>query len=256
MKAVMLAAGRGTRLFGAGHGAAPKALLTFEGRTLLQRHVQILRRCRIDNLTLVTGYQAQMMDVELASIGAGPFVRTIFNPQFEKGPIVSLWCARETLRAGDDVIFMDADVLYHPALIERLRDSPLPNCFLFDRRLDPGDDPVMVCICGGNIVDFGKQVPGRFDSVGEWPGFMKMTAHTAARLADTVQSYIDAGDLLLPYEPAIRDILLGLPPRTFGVEDISGYPWIEIDYPEDLERARWEILPRLHATVASWPQAI
>jgi len=245
MKAIMLAAGRGTRLFGEVHDEPPKALLEFDGRTLLRRHVEILQGSGIDELILVTGYRAEMMEAELAAIGADSFVRTIFNPRFEKGPIVSLWCARNNLRAGEDVLFMDSDVLYHPVLITRLLESPSSNCFLFDREFEPGEDPVMLCLCAGKVVEFGKQVQGQFDSVGEWPGFMKITARTAAALAEATESYIDGGHLTLAYEPAIRDVLLSMPPGSFGVEDMTGSPWIEIDFPEDLARARSEILPRL-----------
>ena len=40
-------------------------------------------------------------------------------------------------------------------------------------------------------------------------------------------------------------MLLAAPPGNFAVEDVTGLPWVEIDFPEDLEKARSEILPRL-----------
>ncbi len=43
----------------------------------------------------------------------------------------------------------------------------------------------------------------------------------------------------------MRDVLLSEPPGTFGYEDITGLPWIEIDYPSDLLRAERTILPRV-----------
>ena len=66
----------------------------------------------------------------------------------------------------------------------------------------------------------------------------------AARLAAAAERYIRAGRLDEPHEEAIRDILLA-DPGAFGFEDISGLPWLEIDFPEDLIRARDRILPRL-----------
>ena len=35
------------------------------------------------------------------------------------------------------------------------------------------------------------------------------------------------------------------PPGTFEVEDITGLPWVEIDFPEDLDKATSEVFPRL-----------
>ena len=64
-------------------------------------------------------------------------------------------------------------------------------------------------------------------------------------LADVVQRFIDAGRTEDPYEDAIRDMVLGTPPDPVGVEDITGIPWIEIDYPEDVSRAEADILPRI-----------
>ena len=60
-------------------------------------------------------------------------------------------------------------------------------------------------------------------------------------------AYIEAGRLDEIYEEAFRDVLLAEPPGTFAVEDVTGLPWIEIDFPEDLEKARREIFPILAA---------
>ena len=48
-------------------------------------------------------------------------------------------------------------------------------------------------------------------------------------------------------EEAIRNVLLASTKGRFGVEDITGLPWIEIDFAEDIVRAETDILPRLIA---------
>ena len=58
------------------------------------------------------------------------------------------------------------------------------------------------------------------------------------------QDYVTQERQEEPYEEVIRDLLLQTPER-FGYEDITGFPWIEIDFPEDLQRAQQDILPRL-----------
>jgi choline kinase len=42
-------------------------------------------------------------------------------------------------------------------------------------------------------------------------------------------------------------IVLAHAGRDFGLEDISGLPWIEIDFPEDVQRAEAVVLPKLIA---------
>ena len=245
MIALMLAAGIGKRLYGDGETEPPKALLQFEGKTLLERHVDILRACGVDELVMVLGYRHEEIEAEIERIDAGGFVRTLFNADFHGGPILSFWTAREVLYSGEDIVFMDADVLYPPHLLARLIDASEPNAFLFDRAIELGEDPVRICLRDDRVVEFGKMIEGEFDSVGEWPGFMKMSAGIAARVAEAAGRRVDAGETEATYEVAMRDVLLASPSGTFGWTDISGIPWIEIDFDEDLRRAEDVILPAI-----------
>lgn len=246
MKAIMLAAGVGKRLYGDSGEQPPKSLLQFEGKSLMRRHVETLMDLGVESMTLVVGYRAEEIMAEAKAAG-GDFVTFIHNPEFRRGPVVSLWLARDVLKSGDDILFMDADVLYHPSLIENLIEAEAENCFLYDEAFEHGDEPVTLCLVGGEPVEFGKKVQGEFDSKGEWPGFLKLGPEMAAGLADSLQTYIDAEDLDNAYEPAMRDLLLAQPAGTFGYLDVTGEPWIEIDFPDDLNRARDDILPRIRA---------
>ncbi len=49
------------------------------------------------------------------------------------------------------------DVLYDERLMARLLDSALPDCLLLDREIEPGDEPVKLCVRDGRIVDFRKR---------------------------------------------------------------------------------------------------
>ncbi|MDP6574277.1 MAG: phosphocholine cytidylyltransferase family protein [Rhodospirillales bacterium] len=245
MRAIILAAGVGRRLYGDDDTQPPKSLLRFAGTSLLRRHIEMLRDLGIDGVSLVVGYRKDEVLAEAEAAGRDGFVRGLFNPRFREGSVVSMWTARDALRCGDDILFMDADVLYHRSLLERLVASLHGNCFLLDREVGEGEDPVRLCIRGGHPVDFGKMVEGDFDLVGEWPGFMRLVPPIAGRLADMTETYVGGGRGAAPYEDAIRDVLHAVPPGTFGFEDITGTPWIEIDFPEDLARAEKVILPRL-----------
>jgi choline kinase len=243
MRAIMLAAGRGIRLNG-GEGL-PKALLAIEGKTLLRRHFETLAALGIDRLTLVVGFRAEAIAEELAQIGAGDWVETVHNPDFHEGALVSLWAGRHVLRSGEDVLFMDADVLYDAAVLGRLIGSPHRNCFLIDRDLEAGEEPVKLCLAGGRIAEFGKVVTGAYDAMGEWPGFLRLAPEEASLLAAEIESRVARGVRHEPYEPAMRAVVLARPER-FGWEDITGLPWIEIDTPEDLRRARETVAPALY----------
>ena len=247
MKAIMLAAGVGRRLYGDDEDQPPKALLRFDGKTLLGRHIEVLKDNGVDELVMVVGYRKEALLAEVQAVGAADYVRTLFNPEFRGGPMISLWTASQVLSAGDAMLFMDADVLYHPVMIRRLIDSPHRNCFVMDRGTEIGEDPVRVCIRDGAVVDFGKMIEGGFELVGDWPGFLTMEPRIAARVAAMTQTYMDAGKDGVSYESAMRDVLMAEPHGTFGYEDITGIPWVEIDFPRDLITAERTILPRIKA---------
>lgn len=245
MKVTMLAAGVGRRLE-SGEDAPPKALLRFGGATLLERHIAILRHFGLDDLTLVVGHRAELIEAEIDRIGAGGRVRTIFNPDYRKSSLLSLWTLREVLSAGAPVLYMDADVLYDFRLLQPLLEARNPDCVLVDRHIDPGEDPIKVCLRGSRIVDFHKAIEAeRFDWWAEWVGFARFSAATAGALATTCDAYVRFGRTDVICEQAMRDVILTQPDSGFGIVDITGLPWIEIDFPEDLARARSEVFPRL-----------
>ena len=244
LKALMLAAGIGARLE-KGPDHPPKVLLEFAGKTLLERHIEILRHLGIDGIVMVTGYRADDIHQAIAGLGAGDCIETIHNPDFTLGPVVSLWTAREVLTSGDDIIFMDADVLYDHRLMRPLVETEHANCMLMDREVRPGEDPVKICIRDGEIVDFHKRITNAHDYWGEWPGFLRFSPAIGRRLAEVMGGYMDAGRTMEIYEEAFRDVLVAEPPGTFAFADITGLPWGEIDFQEDLERAHQVVLGRL-----------
>jgi choline kinase len=243
MKVAMLAAGVGRRL-GRGEDVPPKALLRFDGRTLLQRHLAILAHFGLFDVTLAVGHQAALIERELAALGVRDRVRTCYNPDYERGSLLSAWTLRKVLRAGAPVLCMDADVLYDWRLLGRLLDSPHADCILIGRGA-PDPEWLEVRIRDGRIVAFGKSVTtDAYDIRAEWVGFAKLSAETAERLSLAIQRYVDDGRVDATFEHALRDVILEAP-DAFGFEDITGLPWIEIDFADDVLRARSEILPCL-----------
>lgn len=245
MHAIILAAGVGQRL---GDAAAnkPKCLLEFSGQSLLERHLQILVHYGIEHLTVVTGYQAPMIDAVLAQTQWQIEIKTRLNPDFTAGSVVSLACAGEALCSGAPVLLMDADVLYDHRLIERLLQTNHANCFLLDRDFEPGEEPVKLCVRDGRLIDFRKRIDKNlaFDFQGESVGFFRFEPDTAQSLASAAENYIGSGKQDQPYEEVIRDLLLARP-CDFGYEDITGLAWVEIDFPDDIDRARQHILPHM-----------
>jgi choline kinase len=243
VKAIILAAGVGRRLGGAHDG--PKCLLEFGGRSLLARHFDALEAAGVDGVVLCLGHAAAAI---VAAIPPRWRARTVvhYNPLYTLGSVVSLWCARQALTCGEDVLVMDADVLYHPDILRRLAASRHAGVFLIDRDFIPGDEPVKICLDGARIVEFRKRLPPdlRYTAVGESVGFFRFDAATALDLARRLDAYVADGCREQPHEETLRDLALD-PATDIAVEDVTGLPWIEIDFPDDIARATQDILPRV-----------
>jgi choline kinase len=249
-KAIILAAGVGARL-GADSDDRPKALLKFDGATLLARHIEILTAAGVSEIAIGVGFRADLIEAELQAISPSVPVRLVTNDRYRDGSIVTLWCMRHEMTGPDEILLMDADVLYDRKMITRLLGSDHENCLLYDGDFVPGDEPVKICVRDGRIVDFRKKIQTEFDHCGESVGFFRLSSGTARALVSRADDYVSGGRIDQPYEEAIRDLLLAAPRGDFaggfGYEDVTGVPWVEIDFPEDIERARLEILPQVKA---------
>ncbi len=73
-------------------------------------------------------------------------VRTVVNPRYREGSVVTVWSLREELAAGRPVLLMDADVLYDARMIRRLCGSRHANCLLYDADIEDGEEPVKICL--------------------------------------------------------------------------------------------------------------
>ncbi len=191
MRAGILAAGVGRRLGDA--ALPPKVLLPFDGTTLLARHAATLRHCGIRRCELVVGYRADLIEAEIARIGAQDLFVTRFNEAYEQGSIVSLGALADLLTAGEPMVFMDGDVLCDTRMLERLLAARQENCFLLDRNLEPGEEPVKLCVRDGRLVDCHKRPATRFDWSGEWVGFCRLGPEMAAKIAACAARMIAAG---------------------------------------------------------------
>lgn len=241
MKAIILAAGVGRRLSEVTHH--PKSLLKFNGRSLMQRHIDNLASLAIDSVSLCLGYEHEKILADIQP-PATIDVSFKFNPDFREGSMLSLWSMREEFSGNEDVILMDADVLYERAILERLITTTHRDVALIDQDFADGDEPVKICLLDGKIVEFRKKVSPKidFETIGESVGFFKFSPAMSKALIKCASYYVQKGMRDEPCEEAIRDVFLAHPER-FTAEDISGLHWIEIDFPEDVERAEKHILP-------------
>lgn len=239
MIAVILAAGRGGRLRTV-LGDRPKCLGTAGDCTLIERQIRELRACGIDRLVVVTGYRA-----DAVRQACGSSVEIVHNRRFAStNSLYSLWLASDLLRDG--FIVLNCDVLFHPQLLRDLLSSRYEDALLFCPRAGGppyGDEEMKVTVRHGLVTAIDKGL-SETEADGENVGIAKFGAQGAARLADQMTAIVAAGGLREWLPRVFATFALTRPLHAIGTR---GYPWIEIDFPEDYWRACREVLPAIEA---------
>ncbi len=224
-----------------------KCLLQFGGMSLLERHLRMLKSAGVEDVVLALGFRHERVEAELDRLHWRPRPEIVLNPQFELGSVLTVHTAADAMTRGGDVLLMDADVLYDQRIANALVAGSGPlNRVLIDRDFESGDEPVKLCIRDGVPIELRKQLAAdlKYDTIGESVGFFRFDSTGTRRLAALVAGYVESGRANMPHEEAVRDLLRERR-QTFEVADVTGAPWIEIDFPTDVIRAAHEVLPQL-----------
>jgi L-glutamine-phosphate cytidylyltransferase len=243
MRAVILAAGRGGRLRGVA-GDRPKCLARIGARPLLERQIQALRACGADEIAVVAGYRA----AEVRAL-CGPGVDIVHNSRYATtNSLYSLWLARDLLAGG--FVVLNADVLFHPQILADLLSARYEDALLMAARNadEPfSDEEMKVQVRRGRVVDIDKQMPAS-QADGENVGIVKFGRDGAAVMVEVLNELVAAGGAR---EWLPRAFAAFVERRPLHVVETRGFPWIEIDFPEDYWRACSEVLPAIEAAAAA-----
>jgi len=239
VRAIILAAGQGSRLHGV-TGNGNKCLAPIGGTTLLGRQIRSLTACGIDAITVVVGFRAE--DVRRACDAKVSFVT---NHEYEStNSLYSLWLARDLLLDG--FIVLICDVLFHPQLLDDLLSARCDDAVLVSHRADGGsysDEEMKVHIRRGLVVDMAKTLSDE-DSDAENVGIARFSPSGALALCEHMTRIVATGAVREWLPRAFAEFAKVRPLHAIGTR---GYPWIEIDFPEDYWRACSDVLPAIDA---------
>ena len=237
MKAIILAAGLGSRL-GKKSKGRPKALIRVGGKTLVEHQLEALSSEGIGPVVVVVGHGADQVREAL-----GEAVEYVENPRpSETNSLYSLWLAREWLEG--DVLLLNSDLLFHPQALKKLLASQ-GNALAYDSMSVTGAEGTKVGLQRGRVTDLGKDLP-ETGARGENLGVIKLDARGSAALRRRTEAIVSAGDEKSWVTEAVRSILSEV--EIEGV-NVAGTPWVEIDFPFDLERARRSVWPAIEKSL-------
>lgn len=231
MKAVLLAAGRGSRLHSLTQ-SMPKPLITVGARTCLDIALESLAAVA-DDIVVVTGYLGDKISDHLERHPPPAPVQVVVNPKPEQGNLTSLAAARALIE-GDGFILTNADHLF-PADFYSHHFVADENIAIAAQNNRPIlDDEMKVVVVTDHLREISKTL-ATYD--GAYIGTTRVPAHHSSAYwaaFDWTQGTVD------PARACVEDVLHALAhsdaaPHVTWINDVQ---WFEVDTPEDLEKAR------------------
>lgn len=235
-KAIILSAGQGSRL---GHltDDRPKCLIDFNGRTLLDRQLDVLQANGVEEAVVVTGFRDDQIEAALAARGErGPRVRTIYNPFYKVADnLGSLFVALSELTG--DVLVWNGDTLVSEELMARVVGNDRQGiCVSIDRKDGYDEDDMKVVVDEeGRLHAIGKRLE-MSDVNAESIGLLAFRGDGSTVFSKAIERAIRTSEgTTIWYLRVIHQIAQEAPVWTL---DINGHEWGEVDFPEDVDAAR------------------
>lgn len=229
MRAVILAAGRGSRLEGAGAGVV-KPLMPVGGVPLIDRVLCTLASAGVREAAIVLGYQGETIQRHLEGLSSPIVLHFVENPEWRLANGVSVLAAGAFVR-GPTLLSM-ADHLYDAAIPQALlAEPPGPGeaALAVDRNISGVfdlDDATKVRTEGDRIVDIGKEIPV-FDALDT--GVFSITEGLVDALTT---ARAERGDCSL--SDGVRRLAAA---GRMWAREAPGARWLDVDTPESLRHA-------------------
>lgn len=231
MKAIILAAGRGSRL-GPLTNDVPKCMVPLAGRPLLAWQIDALRHAGVTQIVIVGGYHAEII---------APYADTLLRNEHwaETNMVVSLTVADPVLSRGAALVCY-SDIVYHPDHIARLAASTAPIAITYDsawlslwqdRFADPASDAENFECRGSDLIEIGGRARNIATTKGQYMGLLK--------IAPTGWTWIkELLGTMTPPEIAKLDMTSLLSRLLAAGRPIAAVPvagrWCEVDNADDL----------------------
>lgn len=185
MKAIILAAGKGSRLRPL-TDEKPKCLVELAGKPLLEHQLAILRAGGVQDVHVVGGHHAEQLQ--------RPGITLHLNERFaDTNMVTTLFCAASVMTGESDLIISYGDIVYEPRVLAALQEVNSPATIAVDRewrrywseRMDnPLDDAETLKLSDGNrVVELGQKPRDYADIEGQYIGLIRFRADYVPQLA-------------------------------------------------------------------------
>ena len=227
MRALILAAGRGTRISRYLSGK-PKCTVDIGGITLIENTVKKLNNVGIKDIALIVGYKQD----EIKKVLNNYNVDFYYNPFYDvTNSVASAWFAKNFIKENEDIIIMNGDVYLETSLLKNIISEDLsPVLFADNTRREEADYKLFYK--DNILIKYGKELEGS-DITGEYVGISKIGKNFIKEFKESLEFMIENQKHSLWWENALYRLS---DKHNIYVKDVEGKFWAEVDYIEDYER--------------------
>lgn len=231
MKAILLAAGRGSRMAGLTE-ARPKCLTPLRSRPLLDWQLQSLRAAGVTEIAAVTGYRGELL--------ARPGLQTFVNPRWaETNMVMSLLAAAAWLRTSDCLVSY-SDIVYTPETVSALAAARGERVIASNREwlriwqarfAQPLEDAESFQVdAQGRLREIGRRATDLAQIQGQYMGLLRFTPAGWRQVETLLARFGEAADRL-----DMTSLLQALLEAGMVIDTVPiDGGWLEIDSESDL----------------------
>ncbi|MBI1815273.1 MAG: phosphocholine cytidylyltransferase family protein [Deltaproteobacteria bacterium] len=237
--AIILAAGLGARLRSI-HADQPKGFIEIGGQSLIERSVRLLRRCGVDRIVIVAGFQAEAYH----RFAAGRGIQVVENSAYATtGTMASLALALDSI--DGDFLLLESDLFYEPRALDALLAHPAPDVILASG-FTQATDEVWVDAVDGTLHGVSKIRSELNSVIGEFVCIARISQPLAALMRNAFETFVATHEHgRLEYDTTLVPLLHHRPVKVCLVPDLL---WGEIDDEFQYRRVRDHVWP---ATLAA-----
>ena len=231
MRAIIIAAGKGTRLYPLTKNT-PKSLIEIgKGITMLESQLHSLRENQIKDVSIIVGYRAEQIEAKVKKYQNDFNISIVYNPFYDcSNNLLSVWMARHFM--NEDFITINGDDIFKPEVIEDLLKSESNITMVIDEKEKYDDDDMKVVHKDGLVLKVSKKIPIA-ETNGESVGIIKFSGVGSKIYRNTLDEMVRNPDNRnVFYLHAIQNIIdKGFPVNYSQCEPDA---WNELDFHPDL----------------------
>ena len=237
MKAIILAAGRGTRLYPYTQ-YIPKCLLDIGGVSILEHQMNCVRDCGINEVVIVVGFGFEKVENFLRNYESiGMRIKTLYNPFYQTtNSLISLWIARGEMT--EDIVVMNGDDVFEIEVLDQVLNNNEKICLPIKEKPFYDEEDMKIRLNGEMIVDIRKTISKDISAESVGLRVFRDTGIEILKRGIEEEMRTPGAENKWYISSIQRLISKGYKIKAHNIDKLF---WMDVDYPGDLFKVRSKV---------------